>query len=99
MVLVLFILSKYFTINVRYVLKPFQVRFILLTTIAFTLTDDENSYEDYEYSVTLEIYQLNGEIVQTLKTPKHKRLYSPVFSQSGEFMMIPTVVSFKTSYE
>jgi hypothetical protein len=53
----------------------YQVRLIILTNLAYTQTDDENSYDDYEYSVTLDIYQLNGEVLQTLKTPKHKRMY------------------------
>lgn len=41
--------------------------------------------------ITLDLYQLNGEVLQTVRVPAHKNMYPPTYSQSGKYFVIPTI--------
>lgn len=43
-------------------------------------------------SLKLSLYQLNGEVLQTIKIPTHTKTYRPVYSQNGEYMVVPVKV-------
>lgn len=43
-------------------------------------------------SLKLSLYQLNGEVLQTIKIPTHTKTYRPTYSQNGEYMVVPVKV-------
>lgn len=47
---------------------------------------------EYSYQVSIQVYLLNGEIVQTVEIQQNG-IYSCHFSQSGEYMVVLTQVS------
>lgn len=70
-------------VNIEFFL-PFDDKYVVYMRYA------QSEYTYDVKSIELDIYTLNGEVIQTLKTPSDcgKQLY-PFFSQSGEYMVVP----------
>jgi hypothetical protein len=41
--------------------------------------------------IYIDVYQLNGEVLQTVKFPQYRNMSAPVYSQSGEYMLVPVI--------
>ena len=48
--------------------------------------------ESKRAQITIRVYLLNGDDVQTIKLPKAGGLYRPFFSHSGEYFVVPQEV-------
>ena len=66
--------------------------------LAYITSHEESELEHKNASIELQVYLLNGEVIQTIKIPKFKWTYRPYFSQSGEFLVIPVEVNFSSVF-
>ena len=72
-------------------LRSIIFEYLLTISIAY----ETNEYLDHRIGskMSLKVYLLNGEVIQTIHVEPFHEVYRPYFSQSGEYFVVPVTVS------